>query len=81
MVDRRSRDIRVVHVPKVKTDVVAEATAIALKGLTSKTLTNDNGSNFNVTSLCSVTVRRSILSLGSGLSDRPPRHGTSRSVV
>jgi len=46
MVDRRSRYLRVVHVPKLDTDIVAEATAKGLRGLKSRTITNDNGVEF-----------------------------------
>jgi IS30 family transposase len=46
LVDRRSRYVRIVHVPKVNTDTIADATASALHGLKAKTLTNDNGIEF-----------------------------------
>jgi IS30 family transposase len=46
MVDRRSRYVRVVHVPKLDTDTIATATTEGLRGLKHKTLTNDNGIEF-----------------------------------
>lgn len=44
--DRKSRYVRVRHVPRRDTDVVADATVAALKDLPVITMTNDNGIEF-----------------------------------
>lgn len=46
LVDRKSRYIRLVHVPKLECDAVAAATADALKNHPVRTITNDNGTEF-----------------------------------
>ena len=46
LVERASRYTKVVHVPSLESDVVAEATAKALAGLPLRSLTNDNGREF-----------------------------------
>jgi IS30 family transposase len=46
LLERKSRYVRLVHVPRLETDVVAAATRDALRDLPVKSITNDNGIEF-----------------------------------
>ena len=46
LVDRKSRYVRLMHVPRVDTECVGSATVDALRSMPLKTITNDNGVEF-----------------------------------
>jgi len=46
LIDRKSRYVKLVHVPSVETETVARATVRGLRGLPIKTITNDCGVEF-----------------------------------
>jgi len=46
LIDRKSRYVRVVHIAKVEANVVADATTTVLKGTAIRSITNDNGIEF-----------------------------------
>jgi IS30 family transposase len=56
LIDRKSRYIRLVHVPRLESGAMATATANALKNLPVKTITNDNGFEFRRDESLQVTI-------------------------